>query len=280
MLSANKGITLITRLQEIPSLTDGEFERVRHFARAACGISLQLTKKALVSSRLERVLRRNGWESYGKYLDVLASKPGTPEWTEFIDCLTTNHSGFFREMDHFAFLEKEVFGSVTGPLRIWSAACATGEEPYSIAMAAFEAGIRDVEILATDISTRALKEAENGIYDPSRLAGLESSLRSKYMTNMPGATPKALSIVDRVRKAIRFQQINLLRPLDGIGRFHVVFCRNVMIYFDRETQDALVARLSEHVLRDGFLFTGHSESLLSLPKSLEYVKPAVYRKVS
>lgn len=270
---------MVRQTQEIASLTDMEFERFRQFARTTCGISLQPSKKALVSSRLERVLRRNGWDSYRQYIDILSTRPNGAEWTEFIDCLTTNHTGFFRESDHFSFLQKEVFAKLNGPVRIWSAACATGEEPYTIAMAAMEGGVRDFEILATDISRGALAEAEAGIYEPSRLAGLDLALRNRYLTRAAGSAT-ALRVTDQVRRTVRFQPINLLRPFENVGQFEVIFCRNVMIYFERDTQDQLVSQLARQIRRGGYLFTGHSESLLQLPPGLEYVKPATYRKVS
>lgn len=269
---------LLTR-QEIAPLTDGEFERFRQLAKATCGISLQATKKAMVSSRLERLLRRNGWPSYAGYLDLLAKRPGGQEWVELIDCLTTNHTWFFREAEHFVFLQKEIFGRVQGQIRIWSSACATGEEPYSIAMLAQESGM-NVEILATDISRTALAEAERGEYDEGRLNGLDAGLKSRYMVRSASGKPGTVAVSPTIRKMVKFQSLNLLTPIEMLGRFHVVFCRNVMIYFERDTQDQLVAKLAGRIHPGGHLFTGHSESLLSLPDSLVYVKPAIYRRVS
>ncbi len=266
--------------QEIAPLTDVEFERFRHLARTTCGISLQATKKAMVSSRLERLLRRNGWGSYAGYLDLLAKRPGGQEWVELIDCLTTNHTWFFREAEHFSFLQREVFGHVPGQLRIWSSACATGEEPYSIAMLAQESGVQNIEILATDISRSALAEAERGEYEEARLNGLDASFRARYLVRPSSGKPGKVTVSPAVRRLVKFQPLNLLTPVEMLGRFHVVFCRNVMIYFERDTQEQLVAKLAARLHPGGYLFTGHSESLLRLPDSLAYVKPAIYRKVS
>lgn len=266
-------------LTPISSLRAEDFERVREMAYTACGISLHPNKQALVSCRLEKLVRLHGFTSFSTYLNFLTRRTDGEEFLEFIDTLTTNHSGFWREPEHFEFFRKNILGNRRSRLRVWSAACATGEEPYTIAMCAVESGAA-CAITATDISRRALNAAVSGSYEASRLSGLPGGWQLRYFDRVPSAESAgtAMRVTDAVRALVSFGRLNLLQSFQHLGSFEVIFCRNVMIYFDQQTRDGLVARLAAQISPGGYLFTGHSETLLRVPPELEYVEPAVYRK--
>jgi chemotaxis protein methyltransferase CheR len=265
--------------QQVKPLTGADFNAISELMRSACGISLNEGKKALVSSRLERLVRRYGFDSYTGYIQFVAQRKFGPEFGEFVDTLTTNHSGFWREPEHFNFLVNAIFPACKGPVRIWSAACATGEEPYTIAMSALEAGVQECSIKATDISRAALEIALRGEYGEAKTAALPVNLRNRYLSPSQSGFPGVLGITAAVRAAVAFAPLNLLHPFGHLGQFDVIFCRNVMIYFEQETRDRLVETLVAQLSKGGYLFTGHSETLLRLPAGLQYVQPATYRKV-
>jgi len=261
--------------QSIRPLSLTDFDTVKELTRATCGISLHEGKKALVSSRLEKLVRRYGYGSFTDYIQFVSSHRNGTEFTEFIDTLTTNHSGFWREPEHFLFLQKVVLPERRNRARIWSAACATGEEPYNIAMCALDSGAQNCSISASDISRAALGEAMRGEYDAAKVSTLPAGWQDRYFTK----SKAGFSVAPSVRALVRFAPQNLLHPLAHVGQFDVIFCRNVMIYFEQQTRDAVVESLTHQLKQGGYLFTGHSESLLRLPAGLEYVQPATYRKI-
>ncbi|HUA77868.1 MAG TPA: protein-glutamate O-methyltransferase CheR, partial [Acetobacteraceae bacterium] len=204
---------------------------------------------------------------------------------ELIDALTTNHTSFLRERAHFEFLAraaKEEFGDVAA-LRVWSAACSSGEEPYSIAMCLAEAlGAppargRDFRIRATDISTRVLALARRGVYPAGRFEEVQDAWRRAYLLRGQGESKGFYKIKPELAAHIDFERLNLIEPFPDRGRFHVIFCRNVMMYFDKPTQQDIVQRLTRCLERGGYLFVGHSESLTGIEHTLDYVRPATYR---
>ena len=260
----------------LPPLGAGDFDIVRRMAFDTCGISLHAGKASLVSSRLERLVRKYRFETFGAYIRYLAEHKTSQEFSEFIDHLTTNHSGFFREPEHFTFLQQAVLSGRGKSLRIWSAACATGEEPYTIAMCCAEARV-SASISASDISRTALNAAMRGEYETARLAALPGGWRNRYF-DQERSRPDLWRISTSVRSSVRFAIVNLLHPLVDAGTFDIIFCRNVMIYFEQPTRDLLVGRLVQQLVPGGYLFTGHSETLLKLPPALSYVQPATYRK--
>jgi chemotaxis protein methyltransferase CheR len=262
----------------IGPLTEFDFEAVREMARTGCGIHLHEGKKALVSSRLEKLVRVHGFATFTDYIRFVSSRRQSPEFTEFIDTLTTNHSGFWREPEHFTFLQRSVFPHCRNRLRIWSAACATGEEPYTVAMCALGAGITGCTIAASDVSRAALSIAVKGDYEASKVSTLPEGWPERYFSSRETATG-FLSVKPAVRAMVTFAPLNLLQPVGHMGLFDVILCRNVMIYFEQSTRDQLVARLIGQLTSGGFLFTGHSETLLKLPSNLRYVQPATYRKL-
>jgi chemotaxis protein methyltransferase CheR len=264
--------------ERIQPLTIPDFDAVREMARNACGISLHEGKKALVSTRLEKLVRRHGFVSFTQYIRFVSARRHGPEFTEFIDTLTTNHSGFWREPEHFTFLRDVVFPLNRNRLRIWSAACATGEEPYTIAMCALESGVQNCGINASDISSAALATAMRGEYEESKTLALPAGWRERYFQSQ-NACSGFCSVTPGVRSMATFASLNLLQPFRHVGQFDVIFCRNVMIYFEQVTRDQLVENLMMQLPSGGYLFTGHSETLLRLPAGLQYVRPATYRKV-
>jgi chemotaxis protein methyltransferase CheR len=259
-------------------LSANDFDRVRELAYTACGLNLHEGKRALISSRLEKLVRKNGFASFTSYVTFLSDRKNGPEFIDFIDTLTTNHSGFWREPEHFDFLRNQILPSHRNRLRIWSAACATGEEPYTIGMCAIESGVSNCHIAASDISRAALSTAEKGIYDLSKLSALPSGWTNRYFKTHEVHGRPLCGVVEAVRTLVHFGPLNLLQPFSHMGTFDVIFCRNVMIYFDQQTRDGLVDCLARQLAPGGYLFTGHSETLLKLPASLRYVQPATYRR--
>ncbi len=259
----------------IAPMTDLDFQCASDIARGFCGINLQQGKRALVSSRLESLVRRHECDSFTTYLTMVSRRRPGAEFTEFIDTLTTNHTSFWREPEHFLFLMKTILPRHTSRLRVWSAACATGEEPYTIGMCALEAGLANCRIVASDISRSALNNAMAGTYDAARLRDLPPGWTERYFGH---SSANARPVSAALRSMVDFGSLNLLEPFQHLGTFDVIFCRNVMIYFEQSTRDRLVSQLVSQLAPGGYLFTAHSESLLKLPPGLEYVQPATYRR--
>lgn len=267
-------------VQALRPLTSREFEQFRRLARDTFGLDLRAGKEALVAARLGKVAGRLGMRSYQQYYEhVLADGTGEA-LLAMIEALATNHTGFLREPEHFEFLAKIAVSEWQGRsrVRIWSAACSTGEEPYSAACCLLDCGAAAIEILASDISNRVLEAARKGVYAAERLSDVPPQWRSRYLLRGRGRSDGFYRIRPEVQKLIRFERLNLITPLPSIGPFSAIFCRNVMIYFDRATQQSLVRRMAALLEPGGYLFTGHSESLSALDQPLEYVCPAVYRK--
>jgi len=271
------------------SLTAQEFAAIAELARAEFGLELGKGKEQLVASRLGKLTRQRGFAAFRDYYRYVQEDRTGDALVELIDSLTTNHTSFFREQAHFDFLIGRVFAEWDGrsPLRIWSAASSTGEEPYTIALVTREhLRTRDPalpRILATDISTRVLETARRGMYKAERFEGgtagkaLEPWLR-KHLLRGEGRWQGWYRMRTEILSMVEFRRVNLIEPLPDLGRFTVIFCRNVMIYFSRETQERLVDRLSACLEPGGYLFVGHSESLTGIRHGLQQLQPAVYRQ--
>ena len=269
---------------EIP-LTDGEFERICSLLFEQSAIVLKTGKEGLVRSRLAKHVRRLGLRNYTDYLAAVAADTTGRERSEMIDSLTTNKTSFYREGAHFEYLETNVLPKLfatRAPVRIWSAGCSSGEEPYTLSMLVHEvardAAKRDVRILATDLSSKVLAMARAGVYSAAATSELPWPDAGRHFTRADGAAPGMLRIADPVRSLVRFARLNLMEPWPMEEGFQVIMCRNVMIYFDKQVQEKLVQRFWELLAPGGHLFTGHSESLTSLKHRFTYVKPAVYVK--
>lgn len=262
----------------------GEFAKIRQLAYDTFGLDLREGKETLVSARLGKHIRKSGCRSFDEYYRHVVDDSTGEALIHLIDALTTNHTSFFREPAHFDFLRKALLPEWKnrGGIEIWSAACSTGEEPYSIAMCILDAlgpaPPGKVRILATDISTRVLAAAEKGIYPAERFEALSGvQLRSYWLRGERNWTG-SYRAKKEVRALIEFRRLNLLEPVSQIGPFALIFCRNVMIYFDKPTQRQVVERLAGCLEPGGYLLTGHAESLTGIEHGLRYVQPAVYRK--
>jgi chemotaxis protein methyltransferase CheR len=267
-------------------LRESKDKGLRQVARLAYdqfGLDLGEGKEGLVESRLGRKLKQHGLASLEEYCSFVESDKTGHALTELIDALTTNHTSFFRESKHFDFLKETAFPAWRGrsEIPIWSAACSSGEEPYSLAMTIQEelgADAAGATILATDISTRVLAAAAKGLYASDSFPQPLPVWLGKYLLRGTGNSTGWMQIKPGVRKMIRFDRVNLIRPLPSMHAFAAIFCRNVMIYFDRATQERVVNQLGACLEPGGYLFVGHSESLSGVKHSLEYVCPATYRK--
>ncbi|OBS09872.1 CheR family methyltransferase [Acidihalobacter prosperus] len=265
-------------------LGDREFQAIREFIYRRAGIHLSTAKRALVAGRLEKRLRELGCAGYREYLALLDGdpRPGS-EAQRAIDLLTTNETYFFREQKHFDYLVEHVLPTLTRApqgLRIWSAACSSGEEPYSIAMTLAEhAGARPWSVLATDLSQRVLERARAGIYPLDRAERIPRSYLRAYCLRGTGSKEGLFAVARKLRERVEFRTLNLNAELpEGLGLFDVIFLRNVMIYFDLPTKQALIARLIARLRPGGYLFVGHSESLNGVTSELIVEAPSIYRR--
>jgi chemotaxis protein methyltransferase CheR len=268
----------------IPELRPSEFEMIRDLALKTFGLDLRAGKERLVASRLGKHLRDGGFRSFRQYYDRVRTDTSGDLLIGLIDALTTNHTSFLREPAHFDYL-RELLSTeyrLRSRIDIWSAASATGEEPYTLLFTALSCPDRgmfpDVHILASDISTRALSVAKKGMYSRERIATLPGAWTSRFFESAGGPTQEFRQVKAEFRARIAFRRINLIESLPVNTVFPVIFCRNVMIYFNKSTQAELVDRLAAKLEPGGYLFVGHSESLSGIDHSLRYVRPAVYQK--
>lgn len=246
--------------------TDSDFERICRLIHARAGISLKETKRQMVYSRVGRRLRHLGVQRFADYLDRLESKKDAAEWQQFTNALTTNLTSFFREQHHFPVLADLLRkGAGRGSMTVWCSAASTGEEPYSIAMTALDALGRQaskLRILATDLDTNVLQTATAGVYPLELLERLPDGYAKRFFLKGSGAQTGFARVRDEVRELVTFRQLNLLDPSWPVrGPLDAIFCRNVMIYFDRPTQRRILERFYPLLREDALLFMGHSESL-------------------
>lgn len=274
------------------NITDQEFQRIRELIYREAGISLSETKRALVCSRLAKRLRLHRLNSHTEYLDFLATRdPDGAELQVLVNCLTTNKTDFFREPHHFDFLREVVFPQIQRladrghprRLRIWSAGCSRGHEPYSIAITIREhfGTLRgwDMRILASDINTDVLDIARAGIYPLDQIDCVDPLLKQKYFLRGSGEQTGNCQVRPEVRRMVTFRQINLMeRPWPIQSRFDVIFCRNVIIYFDTATQRALTIRFADQLSENGYLMLGHSEHPTWLGEVLTARGQTVYQR--
>lgn len=273
------------------AILDRDYEKIRQLVYEFSRINLGDHKKELVTARLGKRLRTLSLETFTEYCDYLDSPQGAEEMVHLVDSISTNHTHFFRETRHFDFMKEVALPEWikrlqrTGPreIRVWSAASSSGEEPYSLAIFLAEYLEPTPEwrwlIEGTDISTRILEKARMAVYAKDRLNEVRSDLLRKYFQRGTGKWQGYFRVKSNLRDKIRFTNLNLLQGTYPFTEpFHVIFCRNVMIYFDRETQEQLVGHLYQHLLPGGYLMIGHSESLTGVRHSLKSVRPAVYQR--
>lgn len=267
----------------IPVLTDEEFDRFRRFVHDETGIHLRHAKRHLLVARLFQRLRQLGLESFSDYYALLRTDSSGRERMRFINRITTNKTSFFREPHHFEFLQRHVIAPARRRrLRIWSAACSSGEEPYSIAMTVREATVDDggwdAHILASDIDTEVLEQAQAGVYPCEALAGVPEGRQRLHFLRGYGDREGLVQVRPEVRRMVEFRQINLVAAEWPVaGPLDSVFCRNVLIYFDAATQRRIVERLTHLLKPEGCLFVGHSENLYSMRDLVASAGQTVYR---
>ncbi|MBE7444791.1 MAG: protein-glutamate O-methyltransferase [Planctomycetia bacterium] len=273
-------------------INDKEFGLFQRLIYNESGINLTPAKKELLKSRLMKRLRGRSLTSFKEYYQYVTEEDTTgEELVSMLDCISTNLTEFFREAAHFDYLSEKVLPVVMEnkrkkqekKIRIWCAGCSTGEEPYSIAIILAECIERlcdlDIKILATDLSTRVLKKATQGRYSKDRLKGIPLQILNTYFEKETCNFKEHYQIKDFLRNMIVFRRLNLTDATFPFkGQFDFIFCRNVMIYFDKQTQTELVNKFYKHLASDGHLFIGHSESLASTDSKFRYVQPTVYQK--
>lgn len=265
--------------------TSRDFERTRKLIYQRAGISLSDSKQDMVYSRLSRRLRDLGLRAIGEYLDLLESGQHEEEWQNFTNALTTNLTAFFREPYHFDILKEHLGRQPPGSrIMIWCAAASTGEEPYSLAIACAEHfGTLNppVRILASDIDTQVLETGSQGVYPIERVEKISAEQKRLFFRRGAGANAGYCRVVDELRNLITFRQINLLEKNWGLrGPFTAIFCRNVMIYFDKPTQHRLLQQMAPLLGREGLFFAGHSESLNHAADVVKPVGRTVYKRVA
>jgi chemotaxis protein methyltransferase CheR len=262
-----------------------EFHLIRRMVYEKFGIDLE-GKEVLVAARLGKKMREQGLSSFKQYYEHVQKDTTGDALTTMVDALTTNHTSFFRETQHFDYLRKVILPELqpAGQIRIWSAACSTGEEPYSIAFTLMEelgqSASSRAHILATDISTRVLATAQRGLYPASRFQQVPVDRMRRHLLKGSGASTGDYMVKKETRALVEFQRLNLMEDFSSVGLFSVIFCRNVMIYFDRETQQSLVNRLAAQLEPGGYLLIGHAESLNGVEHPLKYLCPATYHRMS
>jgi len=268
-------------------LTDAQFHRIRALVREHTGIALSDAKRQLVYGRLSRRLRALKLGSFREYIELL-ERGVANELEEFINAITTNLTSFFREPHHFEYLATDLLPQIVARntglrrARIWCCAASTGEEPYSIGMVLREAAPLlhgfDIKVLATDLDSAVLATAANGIYNAERLTSVASTRASRFFRKGSGAHAGQYRVQDELRNLITFKQLNLMHEWPVRGPFDAIFCRNVIIYFDKDTQRALFARMATLQRPGDILFLGHSESLYRVSDQYELVGRTVYRR--
>ncbi|MGB8931998.1 MAG: CheR family methyltransferase [Anaeromyxobacteraceae bacterium] len=265
-------------------MTPAAFRAFQEIAYAQAGIHLREGKAALVQARLAKRLRELGLQSEEEYLVRLRGVEGRGEIVLFLDAISTNFTKFFREPDHFELLCEDVATALAAGqrrFRFWCAGCSSGEEPYTVAMTIYDLlAAKDWRILATDLSTRALGRAEAGVYGDEEIADVPARFRERFLTRVRGGDGSSTwTVSPRLKERILFRRLNLSqRPYPMMGPLDAVFCRNVMIYFDRPMRAGLVAEVERLVKPGGRFFIGHSETLNGIETRLHVERPSVYRR--
>lgn len=268
------------------TMTDQEFSQLAQFIKHRTGIHLKSEKRALLSGRLQRTLQDKEMSTFSEYYNDLRRNSNGKEVALLVDKITTNHTFFMRETDHFTFFQREVLPELVRrksqrDLRIWSAGCSSGEEPYTLSMIIDEyfGGQKqgwDTQLLATDICSAVLDEARIGQYTEDELKNIPDLWKRRYFRQLGEGL---YTVADNLRNEVIFRRFNLMEESFPFKRkFDVIFCRNVMIYFDDATRKALVQKFYEMTEPGGYLFIGHSESLNRVQTPYRYIMPAVYRK--
>ncbi|MCL2053647.1 MAG: protein-glutamate O-methyltransferase CheR [Oscillospiraceae bacterium] len=267
----------------LQKLTDDDFNRLVDYMKKNYGINLD-KKRVLIEGRLANTLNAKGFKTFKEFIDFAFADRTGKETMQLVNKLTTNHTYFMREPEHFEYLKSTVLpyfeqANKTNEIRIWCAASSTGQEPYTIMMTiddylGMKSSIWRVKMLATDLDTDVLNKAKTGIYEQDSLKDVPKHWLTKYFKKIDG---NRYQVIDRIRNQIEFRQFNLMKPIPMTQTYDLISCRNVMIYFEPETKNALVERFYDVTKEGGYLYIGHAESVGKTTR-FTYVKPAVYRK--
>jgi len=269
---------------EVATMSDEEFYRYQRLIYDTVGINFTDNKKQLLVSRLRKRLDIHQIDSFEGYRKFVTNPKNEAEFVQMVNVISTNKTDFFREPQHFEFLKQNVYPHLQNKqkIRIWSAASSSGEELYTLGITLLEAlggrKNKDIKILGTDISTKVLEEAEKGVYSADAVAPVEMTLLKKYFLKGQNSWKDHYLVRDELRDLISFRRLNLMEPFPLTAKFDFIFCRNVMIYFDKPTREALVSRLAGQLAPGAYLFIGNAESLSGLKTTLKYVQPAIYQK--
>ena len=271
-------------------LSDKDFRKISDMVYKHCKINLHSGKKELVRARLAKRIRLGKFKNFPEYIKHVLDDESGKEFSVLIDSLSTNLTSFFREPQHFKFLQEKFLPTIMNKkqnqsdfrIRAWSAGCSSGEEPYTISIVLNEAiqgrGRWDVKVLATDISTRMLDSARTGIYDSQRVQPVPAMQKQKYLIPRNNKGDNTYEVNSILKNTITFRYLNLMENWPFKGPMDFIFCRNVMIYFDKPTQQRLIGRYWDTLAPGGILFTGHSESLTGIEHKFKYVQPTIYMK--
>jgi len=275
------------------NLLEKEFKTLSDFIYTELGIKMPPAKRVLLESRLQKRLRWLGIESFAEYCDYLLSSQGKKsEMTNFINKITTNKTDFFREPDHFNYLINHVLPDLINSwngqrrqLTIWSAGCSTGEEPYTLAIVLNDFKERnpelpfDYRIIGTDISFEALHTAKRAVYSESRVAPMTLETKKKYLLKSKNKERELVKIIPALREKVEFKVLNFMDAHYPLGKVDIIFCRNVIIYFNKQTQEETLIKLCKNLKPGGYFFQGHSESIHGFDVPLKNVHPTVYKKI-
>jgi chemotaxis protein methyltransferase CheR len=276
-----------------PTLTDKEFDSISLFIYEQCGIKMPPIKKTMLETRLRKRLRALKINKFSEYCDLVLNQKGfNDEIVHMIDVVTTNKTDFFREPSQFNYLAKVVLPElmdkygigIKRKCKVWSAGCSTGQEPYtlSIVLSEFAEQVQkfDFSILATDISTQVLEKAILGIYDIDCIEPIPFDLKRKYILKNKDRQKQIVRVSSELRKLVNFRRLNFMDADFGIAEnMDVIFCRNVIIYFDKQTQEELITKLCDYLITGGYLFLGHSETILNMNLPMIQVAPSTYKKI-
>ena len=272
-------------------MTTEDFNRLSTFIYNDLGIKMPDVKKVMLQSRLQKRLSELKMSSFKEYIDFVFSKEGQEqEIVRMIDVVTTNKTDFFREPTHFEFLVETALPQIlanhphNAPVRIWSAGCSSGEEPYTLTIVLKEFALKnpgfDFEIMATDLSTKILDKAITAVYNEDRVIPIPLELKRKYFLKSKDPASKTVRVIPELRAKVSFRRLNFMDSQYHVDKeFDIVFCRNVLIYFDRETQQQVINKLSSKLKTNGYFFLGHSESITNMSVPLRQIKPTIFRKI-
>ena len=290
MKNSNSNINNLNAIFKEKISTD-DFNRLSDFIYKKYGIQMPKRKKIMLQSRLQKRLRELNISNFKEYCNYVFSHEGKEnEVIHMIDVVSTNKTDFFRESKHFDYLQSMILPEYVNPktinrkIKVWSAGCSSGEEPYTIAIIISDflekiPGL-DFSIFATDISSKILKQAIVATYKEERIADIPLNLKRKYFLKSKDPENKSVRLIPHIRKKVCFQRLNFMDKSYNVAEyFDIIFCRNVLIYFDRKTQENVIYKLCEKLKTGGYFFLGHSESIMNMNVPLSQIKPALYRKI-